>query len=110
MDKAKIHVSVVYAPTAEQWFCCDLLINEGATIADALVASEFFQLYTEWDLSTVSAGIYGHRRPLDTVLHENDRVEVYRVLKIDPRVNRKNRVNNVRDARKWRQLTKNNQK
>jgi hypothetical protein len=47
---------------------------------------------------------------LEAILHENDRVEIYRPLKIDPKDRRRVKVNSIRDARKWRQLNKNNPK
>ena len=36
-----------------------------------------------WSLEQLVVVFTGHRRSLDTILHEKDRVEVYRPLKID---------------------------
>lgn len=110
MDKLTISVSVVYAESDTTWFHRELMMPEGATVRDALMCSEFFVAHPEWSLEQLIVGIFSHRRSLDTILHDFDRVEVYRPLKIDPRVSRKDRVNSVRDKRKWRQFSKNNQK
>lgn len=110
MDKPIVSVSVVYAELDGSWFECELCLSEGATVRDALLASDILAQHPEWTLEQMVVGIYGHRRSLDTILHEKDRVEIYRPLKIDPRISRKERVNSVRDKRKWRQLNKNNQK
>ncbi len=110
MDKPNISVSVVYAESDRQWFCRELTLPEGATVHDALLRSEILAAHPEWSLAQLMVGIFSHRRSLDTILHDLDRVEVYRALKIDPRVNRKDRVNSVRDKRKWRQFNKNTQK
>lgn len=110
MDKPTISVNVVYAELDGSWFCRELSLPDGSTVRDALLASDILAQHPEWIIEQMVVGIYGHRRSLDTILHEKDRVEVYRPLKIDPRVSRKDRVNSVRDKRKWRQFNKNNQK
>lgn len=37
-------------------------------------------------------GIYGKKKPLDTVLREHDRIEVYRPLQADPKEARRRRA------------------
>lgn len=110
MDKPMLSVSVVYAETECTWFECELTLLEGATVRDALLGSGVLSKHPDGSIEQMVIGIYGYRRSLDTILHDHDRVEVYRPLKIDPRVSRKDRVNSVRDARKWRKFNKNNQK
>lgn len=110
MDKSMLAISVVYAETDGSWFRRELSLSKGATVRDALLNSDFLSAHPECLMEQLVVGIYSHRRSLDTILQNHDRVEVYRPLKIDPRVSRKDRVNSVRDARKWRQFNKNNQK
>ena len=110
MDKPSISVRVVYAELDGSWFNQLLSLPLNSTVEDALQQSGILQMHPEWSLAQMVVGIYGHRRPLETLLHDQDRVEIYRPLKIDPRVNRKNRVNSVRDARKWRQFNHASQK
>ena len=51
-------------------------------------------------------GVYGKISPLDAVLANHDRVEIYRPLKVDPKMARQRRVEKTRRAgsiegRKW---------
>ena len=44
------------------------------------------------DLATHPVGLYGKKRPLDTVLREHDRIEIYRPLLADPKDSRRKRA------------------
>ena len=105
-----VNVSVVYAHTDGTWFNAECVLPDGARLADAVRASGILSVYPDWQLDELNVGIFGHRQSLDSILHENDRVEIYRPLKIDPKDRRRVKVNSTRDARKWRQLNKNNTK
>lgn len=61
-----------------------LVLEEGATVRDALRASGY--------ALDEAAGIFGRRVPLDTVLADGDRVEVYRPLAMDPKQARRRRA------------------
>ena len=50
----------------------------GSTVGDAVAASGLAG-------STARFGIYGKAVPASTVLREGDRVEIYRLLKADPK-------------------------
>ena len=110
VNDSLINVSVVYVHTNGAWFTSACVVPNGATLADAVRASGVLSVYPDWQLEQLNVGIYGHRQPLDAVLHEHDRVEIYRPLKVDPKDRRIVKVNSTRDARKWRQLNKNNSK
>ena len=110
VNNTLINVSVVYAHSDGSWFTADCVLSQGAILADAVRASGILSAYPDWQLAHLSVGIYGHRRSLETILNENDRIEIYRPLKIDPKDRRRVKVNSIRDARKWRQLNKNNPK
>lgn len=62
-----------------------LELSASATLADAL-AQAGVQL-----LSTQEIGIWGHLANPNQVLRDGDRVEVYRALKVDPKVARRER-------------------
>jgi putative ubiquitin-RnfH superfamily antitoxin RatB of RatAB toxin-antitoxin module len=44
------------------------------------------------DLANCPVGIYAKKKPLDTVLRENDRIEIYRPLVADPKDSRRRRA------------------
>lgn len=90
MSNEQINVSVCYATDTLE-FLRALRLDAGATIADALNVSGLALAVPEVDLETMVVGIYGKKKPRDTVLREHDRVEVYRPLIADPKNARRRR-------------------
>ncbi len=79
---------------------------EGATQQQALAARGILQRDPRIDLSTQKVGVFGKLKPLDTVLADHDRVEIYRPLLVDPKLSRQRRVEKTRKAgsiegRRW---------
>lgn len=100
-----LSIEVCYA-LREQQTRIALMLPAGATVNDALVASGILDLHPEIDLSTQKVGILGKLAPLDALLADYDRVEIYRPLIVDPKVARqrrveKNRRAGSREGRKW---------
>ena len=67
-------------------------VAPGTTIEQALVLSGVLQDVPEIDLATYPVGIYGKKKPLDTVLRPLDRIEIYRPLVADPKESRRRRA------------------
>ncbi|MGE5622194.1 MAG: RnfH family protein [Bacillota bacterium] len=88
---ADIHVQVCYTRPDMQ-FLRDLSLPQGATLQTAVLQSGVLQAAPEIDLSVCRVGIYGKLKPLDTVLREHDRVEIYRPLVADPKESRRKRA------------------
>jgi putative ubiquitin-RnfH superfamily antitoxin RatB of RatAB toxin-antitoxin module len=87
----RLHVQVCYAtPTLED--LRDLVVEQGATIAQAIAQSGLLQAHPEIDRASQPVGLFGKKRPLDTVLRERDRVEIYRPLVADPKESRRRRA------------------
>ncbi|HEX7909096.1 MAG TPA: RnfH family protein [Paraburkholderia sp.] len=102
---ARLSIEVCYALTNEQTVIA-VDLPEGATLQQALDASGILQRYPQIDLGTQKVGVFGKLKPLDTVLAEHDRVEIYRPLLVDPKVSRQRRVEKTRKAgsiegRRW---------
>jgi len=88
-----IQIEVAYALEDEQFLFTET-VEEGATIAEALKAS---QLLLEFpDLNTDKVGVFGKLATPETVLKPGDRIEVYRPLKADPRDRRRKQVEQAR--------------
>ena len=68
-----------------------LQLPEGATVAHALKACEAGLLLLPEDGTGAAVGIWGRQVALDCMLAQGDRVEVYRPLKVDPKVARRER-------------------
>ena len=81
-------------------------LPEGATLQQAIEASGILQRYPQIDLGMQKVGVFGKLKPLDTVLADHDRVEIYRPLLVDPKLSRQRRVEKTRKAgsiegRRW---------
>ena len=84
MAGAELQVEVVYCPAPRQAECVPLVLPEGASLLDALAASGLCERH-RLDPHTVCAGIWGRVQPPHTPLRDQDRVELYRPLRIDPK-------------------------
>ena len=73
-----------------------LEVAQGTTIQQAIEASGILQQVPEMDLATVKVGIFNKVKALDTVLREQDRIEIYRPLVADPKTARRQRVEEKR--------------
>ena len=67
-------------------------VAPGTTIAQAIAASGILQDVPEIDLATCTVGIYGKKKPLDTLVRPLDRIEIYRPLVADPKESRRRRA------------------
>lgn len=86
-----LQVYVCYA-TAHDEFLRPMKVAPGTTIVQAIEMSGVLQAYPDINLSTQPVGIYAKKKPLDTVLRERDRIEIYRPLVADPKDSRRKRA------------------
>ena len=86
-----IHVEVAYAtPTTQKIILVKVLPN--ATIEDAILQSNILKEFPEINFENISVGVFSKKATLHTRLQDNDRVEIYRPLTIDPMTARKKRA------------------
>jgi uncharacterized protein len=91
-DKAhSLRVQVCYAHPEFQ-LLRELIVFEGATIAEAIHAPEIVNALNDVDLSSCKVGIYGKLKTMDTALRDGDRIEIYRPLLADPKETRRRRA------------------
>jgi uncharacterized protein len=89
-----IHVTVLYSPqprSVHQWL---LSLPPGASVLQALEASGLRAEFPDADLRSAVVGVWGRKARLDQPLRERDRVEIYRPLKVDPKLARRERFRN----------------
>jgi putative ubiquitin-RnfH superfamily antitoxin RatB of RatAB toxin-antitoxin module len=86
-----LQVQLCYA-TAVSELLRDLTVEEGTTIEQAIVQSGLLDAVPGIDLALQPVGLFGKKRPLDTVLRERDRIEIYRALVADPKGTRRRRA------------------
>lgn len=80
-----ISVTVVVSPAAGQVQQVDLHLPAGAVVRDALLRSGLWTQAESCGEPAPKTGVWGRLRPLDHVLRDRDRVEVYRPLQRDPK-------------------------
>lgn len=82
-----VHVELVYVAADQTIFQVRLNLPTGATIEDAIRESGLETKYPE--SKGMPVGIYSKQLPLNTVLTEGCRVEIYRPLTQDPKDKRR---------------------
>lgn len=90
-DIPRLRVTVVYSPApreARQW---DAQVPAGATVLQTLNASGIGAEFPYLNLEVLAVGVWGRKAGPQDVVHEGDRIEVYRPLRVDPKVARRER-------------------
>ena len=87
----KIRVEVVYALPHAQTIV-EVIMEQGARVADALIAAGLTQLPGGARSDGHRIGIWGVPATPETELRDRDRVEIYRELTADPKQARRDRV------------------
>lgn len=86
-----IQVTVMYSPkprTVHEWA---VLLPDGASVLQALEASGLRAAYPDVDLRSAVVGVWGRKARLEQTVRERDRIEIYRPLKVDPKLARRER-------------------
>jgi putative ubiquitin-RnfH superfamily antitoxin RatB of RatAB toxin-antitoxin module len=87
----RLHIQLCYATAAREVLRA-LEVEEGTTIEQAIGLSGLLQEIPGIDLTVQPVGLFGKKKPLDTVLREHDRIEIYRPLVADPKDSRRRRA------------------
>ncbi len=86
-----IAVEVVYALPTQQ-HCIALRVAEGCTVREAVEQSGILQRVPDWHFDSGKLGIYSRLASPEDVVHDRDRIELYRPLVIDPKEARRQRA------------------
>lgn len=86
-----IAVTVCFSGAARVCVECVLQLPAGSCIVDAIRASGLLADLTDAAVDALQPGIWGRKLPADHGLRDGDRVELYRPLKVDPKVARRER-------------------
>ncbi|HSV47749.1 MAG TPA: RnfH family protein [Ramlibacter sp.] len=86
-----MRITLMFSAAPRQVDQRDLQLPEGASVRDALEQSGLLADHPQLREQAPSVGIWGRKAALDQPLREGDRVEVYRPLKVDPKLARRER-------------------
>ena len=90
-ETAQLQVEICYA-TPDLQIRKPVCVDAGATVQQAIMQSGVMRECTAIDLTVCRVGIYGKLKTLETVLRDQDRIEIYRPLIADPMDSRRRRV------------------
>ena len=85
-----LQIEVIYSPGPRQVTAWTVELPPGSTLQEAIFASVFSD-FPELRLARLVAGVWGQKKGFNHVLQPADRVEIYRVLRVDPKVARRER-------------------
>ena len=91
MADALLRLTVVYSPAPREVREWAVELPAGSTVRQALQASGVAAEFPGLDWGAETVGIWGRKAGLDEVLSDGDRIEVYRPLRVDPKVARRER-------------------
>ena len=67
-------------------------VAPGTNVQQAIESSSILQEVVDIDLTVCRVGVYGKLKPLDSLLRDQDRIEIYRPLLADPKESRRQRA------------------
>lgn len=98
-----LHITLVYAPRPRQVLEQTLLVPAGSTVKQALQLCDWQASLPEvcgllaaaapssGDAPLLACGIWGKKCALEQILQDGDRLELYRLLRVDPKTARRRR-------------------
>jgi uncharacterized protein len=87
----ELQIEVAYAQPHQQVVIA-LTVPAGTGVREAIERSGILARFPEIDLEKNKMGIFGKLAKADTVLHDQDRLEIYRPLLADPKDVRRSRA------------------
>lgn len=88
-----LKIELVFSPAPRQIRHWVLSLPTGSSLAQALAAGRVFFEFPELRAARLLVGIWGRKARLDQLLVNHDRIEIYRSLRVDPKVARRERFN-----------------
>ncbi|KAB2837415.1 MAG: RnfH family protein [Burkholderiales bacterium] len=96
-----LNIQIAFALPSETTLI-DLSVSAGSTVREAIERSGILARHPEIDLTSNKVGVFGKLVKLDTILHDRDRIEIYRPLLADPKEIRRQRAAEGKVMRKGR--------
>jgi uncharacterized protein len=97
-EGAMLHIEVLYCPAPSVVDRVALQLPQGSCLQDAVDASGLCHRHA-LDAATLKVGIWGRMQLPQTALRDQDRVELYRPLRVDPKEARRLRYKRAKQGR-----------
>ena len=99
MADAADYLQLEVAYTHPEMGCSiQVTVPPGATVRAAIERSRILERFSEIDLARNQIGIYGQPCAAGDLVQAGDRVEIYRPLRCDPKIARRQRASRERSA------------
>jgi uncharacterized protein len=86
-----MQITLMFSPAPREVLELNLQVPEGRTARMALDQVGWTKAYPELGTPALTLGVWGRRVGPEHVLRDGDRLEVYRGLRVDPKVARRER-------------------
>lgn len=84
-------ITVLYSPAPRVVHEAAVQLPDGALVADAVAAVQALPDFAQVPWVTASLGVWNLKARMQQPLQDKDRVEIYRPLRVDPKVARRER-------------------
>ncbi len=91
MNDPVISVTVVYSPVARVVDQVELQLLKPCRLVQVIQQSGLLTKYPEIDSVHSPVGVWGRKATFDQIVRDHDRIEIYRPLRVDPKVARRER-------------------
>ncbi len=91
MASDRLRVEVVLA-LPERAVVIELEVPAGVSLRNAVERSRIAEQAGDIDLAACTLGVFGEKRPPETLVADGDRIEIYRPLAADPKTIRRRRA------------------
>jgi putative ubiquitin-RnfH superfamily antitoxin RatB of RatAB toxin-antitoxin module len=88
---AEIRAVVLYSPAPRTMHEWPVVLAPGSTVLQALQASGLQTSFPDLDLRRAVLGIWAREARREQIVRDGDRIEIYRPLKVDPKLARRER-------------------
>ncbi|MFW2356621.1 RnfH family protein [Hydrogenophaga sp.] len=86
-----MQITLTFSPAPREVLELHLHLPEGCTAHSALEQAGWLKTYPDLGTPALTLGVWGRRVGPGHVLRDGDRLEVYRALRVDPKVARRER-------------------
>jgi putative ubiquitin-RnfH superfamily antitoxin RatB of RatAB toxin-antitoxin module len=87
----QIAISVVYSPGPREVIETSLQVELGTTLSQVLACEALAAHARTWTIDAAGLGVWGKKMGPNYELKDNDRIEIFRSLRVDPKVARRER-------------------
>ncbi|MCC4799877.1 RnfH family protein [Enterovibrio norvegicus] len=95
MSEKLLHIEVMYAlPNEQRVF--KAIVTPDMHVEDIIRHSGILDAYPEIDLAKNKVGVFSRLVKLDALVHDGDRIEIYRPLVADPKEIRRRRAERMK--------------